>query len=110
VLINLLKNAGEAFDACDRKADRKLDVRLSKTDPGTVRAVIQDNAVGFDPSQGERLFDQGFSPKNRSSGMGLRQCRDIVVSHGGTLRMETAGPGKGAAAIIELPGMEERTE
>ncbi len=109
VLINLLKNAAEAFDVCDRKEDRRLTLDIGAMDDGAVRIAIRDNAGGFGREQGERLFERGFSTKNRSSGMGLHQCRDIIVSHGGVLRIESAGVGKGATAIIELPGMEETT-
>ncbi len=110
VLINLLKNAGEAFDASDRQEGRQLIIDIQERAGGAVRIVIRDNAVGFDSEQMERFFERGFSTKNRSSGMGLQQCRDIIVSHGGTLQLETAGVGRGASAIIELPGMEEMTE
>ena len=109
VLINLLKNAAEAFDGCDRKAGRRLTLDIGATDEGAIRIAIRDNAGGFGREQGGRLFERGFSTKNRSSGMGLHQCRDIIVSHGGALRIESAGVGKGATAIIELPGIEETT-
>jgi signal transduction histidine kinase len=42
--------------------------------------------------------------------MGLSQCQDIISSHGGTLELKTAGPGRGATAIIELPGAEEESK
>jgi signal transduction histidine kinase len=110
VLINLLKNAGEAFDADARTSGRKLVIEICGTGDGRVRLSIRDNAVGFDAETAKRLFDRGFSTKNRSSGMGLDQCRDIIVSHGGALRVESAGKGQGATAVIELPVAKETTE
>lgn len=107
VMINLLKNAGEAFDSCKRKDDRKLIVEVGTKGAGLVCVAIEDNACGFDCCQQKQIFERGFSTKNRSSGMGLSQCQDIVSSHGGTLELKTAGPGRGATAIIELPGAEE---
>jgi PAS domain S-box-containing protein len=109
VIINLIKNAGEAFDGCDREGTRQLIIDIGAVRDDTIRIALEDNAAGFDPEEGERLFEQGFSTKNRSSGMGLSQCREIIVSHGGRLEMVSAGPGKGAAAIIELPGKKEMT-
>lgn len=110
VLINLLKNAGEAFDGGDRTTDRRLTIDVGAAGDGAVRIAIQDNGPGFEPDQCERIFERGFSTKNRSSGMGLHGCRSIVAAHGGTLRMETDGMGKGATAVIQLPGMEEKTQ
>ncbi len=109
VLINLLKNRSEEFDVCDRKEGRRLTLDIGATEDGAVRIAIRDNAGGFGRELGERLFERGFSTKNRSSGMGLHQCRGIVVSHGGVLRIESAGVGKGATAIFELPGIKEAT-
>jgi signal transduction histidine kinase len=109
VIINLIKNAGEAFDGCDRQDGRQVIFDIGVTEEGTIRIVLQDNAAGFDRNQGARLFEQGFSTKNRSSGMGLYRCRQIIGSHGGRLEVASAGPGRGAAAIIELPGKQETT-
>ncbi len=38
-----------------------------------------------------------------STGYGLYIAKQIVEAHGGTIRAESAGAGKGARFIVELP-------
>ena len=102
VLMNLIKNSLESFDVCEREDARLLEVSLSVDSEG-LHLTLTDNAAGFDAETGEHLFENGFSTKNRDSGMGLYQCRSIVESHGGKLWLSSPGTEQGATAHIELP-------
>ncbi|OGV37773.1 MAG: hypothetical protein A2020_05270 [Lentisphaerae bacterium GWF2_45_14] len=101
--INILKNACEAFDELeeDRDEGRYLKVGICR-DGNQIRIEIEDNATGFDPASAETFFDKGFTTKDRDSGLGLYECREIIESHNGTIRMESDGKGTGAKVIIEL--------
>jgi len=102
VLLNVMRNSCEAFD--DFEAEDKLfAVTLKQLDGHTLRLCLADNGVGFDPALAERLFERGFSTKNRDSGLGLHECRDVIEAHRGVIWMESDGPGKGARTYIELP-------
>jgi len=107
VLINLIKNASEAFDSTPSGSDRTLGVEaaLKRTsdDAACIRLVIRDSGPGFTIEQAEHFFLRGHSEKAGGSGFGLPHARSIAEAHGGTLTLQSDGPGTGAAAILTLP-------
>ena len=103
VLINVLKNATEAFD--DVKATMApfhISVSAKIVNRGITIEVL-DNARGIDPEELSRVFDDGFSTKGRGSGVGLGATRRVVASLGGQISLTSDGIGKGARATIWLP-------
>lgn len=108
VFLNLLKNVCEAFDVKDETPERVIDIGIENIPwKDRIGITIADNGCGFSPEQGEKLFEKGYSTKNRNSGIGLYQCRNIVESHGGILSLRSDGVGKGATLLMELPIMKE---
>lgn len=104
VLGNLLKNACEAFDACPPAAGRKIVLEIARDKAGSGLCMqLRDNACGFAPERAELLFEKDTSTKGRGSGLGLYHCRKVVESHGGTLVLQSDGPGLGASSILTLP-------
>jgi signal transduction histidine kinase len=96
VLINLLKNAREAMPNGGL-------VRLSaKRSPGGVALRLQDQGIGMDAGQQERIFDLFYTTKQRGSGLGLPLTQQIVVAHGGHIRCESA-PGQGTVFTLFFP-------
>lgn len=74
------------------------------------RVVVEDNGIGFEPSQAERIFAVFERLHGRSvyegTGIGLSICRKIADLHGGTICAEGT-PGRGARFIIVLPTRQE---
>ncbi len=65
---------------------------------------VADTGQGIDPVDRERIF-QRFYRADRSqpgTGLGLTITRQIVQSHGGTIRVEDNSP-RGSVFIVELP-------
>jgi two-component system, chemotaxis family, sensor kinase Cph1 len=66
---------------------------------------VEDNAIGFDENQLERIFLPFERLHGRTAyegaGMGLAICRKIVERHGGAITA-TSTPGKGSTFIITL--------
>ncbi len=75
------------------------------------RALIRvnDTGVGIEAEALRWIFErfrQGDTSASRSHGglgLGLAIVRHIVELHGGRVRGESAGPGRGATFVIELP-------
>jgi signal transduction histidine kinase len=104
VLGNLIRNACESFDSLDEtKIVRRLEISAENLEPGWVRLVVRDNGSGFSPQHAESFFERGATTKSHGSGIGLASSRATVESHGGKMRMESDGIGKGAAVTIDLP-------
>jgi len=107
VFINIIKNITEAFDVSEKLNDRILDVTVECSDlslqKNMIKIILSDNAVGFEEEDAARLFEPGFTTKNRGTGMGLHQCRTIIENHRGIIQINSPGKGMGTRTIIELP-------
>jgi len=69
---------------------------------------VEDNGVGIKPDEIKYVFEsfqQSTSNilKHAGLGLGLSITRQLVEMHGGTIRAESAGEGKGATFIVRLP-------
>jgi len=102
VIINLLKNAAEAFDAAPADRQRQIDIEVS-VEGGFVVIFVRDNATGIRPEDAPRLFERGITTKAHGSGLGLASSRAIVEGHGGQLDLYAREPGPGAEARLRLP-------
>ena len=114
VIGNLLTNAAESIIAADRRPGRvAIAVTKDNTPEGEVVTIsIADDGQGFPPETAPKLFERGHSSKKgRAGGLGLHWCANTIKSMGGTLTLESDGPGQGARAVIvlsELQALEER--
>jgi signal transduction histidine kinase len=71
--------------------------------------VVSDTGIGLSPEFLPHVFDwfrQADSASTRAQpglGLGLGLVRQIVELHGGRVRAESAGPGRGATFLVTLP-------
>ncbi len=86
-----------------------------------VQLSVRDDGDGIGQQALPHVFDwfwQGEAPPGGASsglGLGLGIVRQLVESHGGSVRAESDGPGRGARFVVTLPlvpesGMEIGTE
>jgi CheY-like chemotaxis protein len=105
VIWNLLSN-GVKFT----EPGGTIDLRVSPVDR-MMRLVVSDTGHGISPEFLPFVFER-FRQSDASSsrrfgglGLGLALVRELVELHGGTVRGESAGDGKGAAFTVDLPGV-----
>jgi signal transduction histidine kinase len=98
VVENLVKNARQAIiDEARGIIKIKMETR-----PDDVIISVQDNGVGIDPAQKDRIFMPNFTTKSFGMGLGLYISRNIILSHGGEIDFSTE-PGSGTIFTVRLP-------
>jgi len=95
-LSNILVNAVEAMP----KGGKLTIVTDVEGDSFVIK--IQDTGNGISEEDIIRIFDPFFSLKPGGVGLGLAICYGIIVSHGGTIEVESKLK-QGAVFIISLP-------
>lgn len=95
---NICKNAADAI------GQRSGHIVISLHDLGRKAAVeITDDGRGMTPDTKVRIFDSGFSTKEKGWGVGLALVRRIIVSgHHGEVFVERTQPGEGTTFKIIL--------
>lgn len=108
ILWNLVSNAikftpsgGEIRLSCRQEQDRCL-------------IEISDNGIGIDPTFLPHVFDR-FKQEDSSAsrafgglGLGLAISKHLTESHGGSIRAESEGKGKGTRMTLSFPVLEHR--
>jgi len=101
ILVNLVRNAKYACQASGR-TDKRLTVRVANGD-GRVRISVMDNGVGIPAENLTRIFNFGFTTRKDGHGFGLHSGALAAKEMGGSLTVQSDGPGQGAAFTLELP-------
>jgi signal transduction histidine kinase len=106
VATNLLVNAAESILSTD-SGKGKVTVKATQEElqgqPAT-HLQIEDDGAGIQPENLERLFERGFSTKDRNgSGHGLHWSANTVKTLNGRITAQSEGVGCGACLHIWLP-------
>lgn len=103
VMWNLLSNAVK-FNS----KGGSVEVSLQRVN-SQVHVIVSDTGQGISPEflpfafERFRQADGSFTRAHGGLGLGLSIVRHLIELHGGTIRAESAGVGRGATFIIELP-------
>jgi signal transduction histidine kinase len=101
ILVNLIRNAKHACQDSDR-VDPQLTVRVANGE-GRIKISVADNGVGIPPENLTRIFNHGFTTRKNGHGFGLHSGALAAKEMGGSLAVQSDGPGKGATFTLELP-------
>ena len=102
VLMNMLENA---IRHTPRGGRINVGVRA---EGGEVTFTVKDSGDGIDPKDLPRLFESFYQAGGEGAphgrlGLGLSISREIVISHGGRIWVDSEGIGKGAAFHFTVP-------
>lgn len=103
VLQNVLENALK-YSAGQRKP---VEIGLT-AEPNGVGVTIRDFGPGIPLGEQEKIFepfyrvDKSRTKETGGYGLGLSLCREIMLAHGGDIRLESE-PGKGTVVTLRFP-------
>lgn len=101
VIENLLKNA---VDATGQPDGLILVTVERRRDSETVEIRVADNGRGMTPAEQRRVFQPGFTTKQRGWGLGLTLAKRIIEEyHGGRIWVKESHPGRGTTMAISFP-------
>jgi len=113
VILNVCNNAVQAMEAAgvvEIEVDTKQIGRALRTVHGElvpgryVVISIMDPGHGMDDTLLERIFEPFFTTRLEGNGLGLAMVREIVLDHGGAVKVQSA-PGAGTRFDIWLPAV-----
>lgn len=105
ILTHLLRNAKRACDDApvEDKVVKVVRIQIQTLVTGTVRVQVTDNGVGIAAENLVKIFNHGFTTSKDGHGFGLHASANAAREMKGSLLAESAGEGKGATFILELP-------
>jgi len=102
ILVNLIRNAKYALDD-GMPPVKRLTLRVTVTGDERVRIAVIYNGVGIPAENLTRIFGHGFTTRKDGHGYGLHSGALAARELGGTLAVQSDGPGQGATFTLELP-------
>jgi signal transduction histidine kinase len=98
VLQNLV---GNALKFTERGGQVSVRVECAET---FINVIVRDTGIGMDHATLERVFDKYYrgGQDREGTGLGLAISREVVRSHGGDIRADSA-LGEGSEFILSLP-------
>lgn len=90
LLLNLLRNAWQATVAPDGASIRLIG-RLNRRSNVVIEVI--DNGVGVSPEIANKIFVPFFTTKENGSGVGLALARQVMIAHGGFIRLSNNDSG-----------------
>lgn len=85
MLINLLKNAEQAVTGIE---DAQISLTAALNKRGHVIIDVADNGAGIPENIIDKIFVPFFTTKKEGSGVGLALTRQVMIAHGGTVKVE----------------------
>jgi two-component system sensor histidine kinase MprB len=105
-VLNLLDNAAKWSPSGGR-----VVVWLAQIDPSHAELVVSDRGPGIPPAERQLVFERFYRSTTAramsGSGLGLAIVKQVVVKHGGTLRIDDTMPGgipPGTSFHVVFPG------
>ncbi|WP_454781055.1 ATP-binding protein [Legionella sp. WA2022007384] len=103
ILINLIQNAKESILENNSIPIKEIKLIVQKSEKKSVQVIVEDNGVGINADNLQRIFAFGFTTKTNGHGFGLHSSALSARDMGGSLLAESKGEGYGAQFVLTLP-------
>lgn len=107
---HLTKAVGNLLDNAVKYSGREVHVSVRvRAEGGDVVFEVADDGIGMARGETDRVFDKFYRIPTgdvhdvKGYGLGLYYVRTVAERHGGSVRAESAGRGRGSRFIITLP-------
>ena len=103
VVWNLLSNAIKFTPRAGR-----IEILLERAE-GQIEISVADSGIGIKPEHFASIFERfrqaetSLAREHGGLGLGLAIVKQLVQLHGGTVRVSSAGEGRGATFVVRLP-------
>jgi signal transduction histidine kinase len=101
-LVNIINNAVESMPGGGKMTISSATVKKS------VCIKISDSGSGIEPDELEKIFQPFFTTKKQGHGLGLSLVHQLIVNHGGDIKIKSE-IGKGSEVFITLPNKVEKS-
>jgi len=88
-----------------------VGVKMRQLDPSHAELVVSDEGPGIPPHERRLVFERFYRSTTArampGSGLGLAIVKQVVLNHGGSLRVEDTAPGgqpPGTSIYVLIPG------
>jgi len=87
----------------------KISVKVKTAPLNKVDIYFRDNGIGLATADLKRIFKRFYRVPNKSpdaakgTGLGLSIVRSIIDKHGGRVKADSRGEGKGTTFLVQLP-------
>ena len=98
VIINLIKNAIQAFD---EQPEKQIELNGYTNEKGRTIISVKDNGSGIDSEALEKIFIPFYSTKKTGSGIGLSLSKQIMRQHEGNITVKSE-LGKGTEFLLRF--------
>lgn len=104
IVVNLIRNAKHACLESDN-LPREIGLSVSSNaETNQFSISVADNGIGIREEDFAKLFTFGFTTRDHGKGFGLHSSANTAQELGGSLEVQSEGPGKGATFVLTLPG------
>ena len=103
ILINLITNAINAFNAKDAPIQNRKIVIRTESNENFIWLRVMDNALGIQGLTIDEIWLAGKTTTRSGTGLGLKIAKDSVVDLGGQISVIANGQLGGAEFIVQLP-------
>lgn len=104
IILNILKNAKESMIEAGVE-NRKISIKVWQHNPTDkyVMLRISDNGTGIDQKNLRKVFNHGFTTKQKGHGFGLHSSANYMTEMGGKIDVQNREGEQGASFTLQIP-------